>query len=84
MYEFELNGKTYELPVFNDLPLGVIRKSRKFGNDLDAAFSIIENCAGENIELMDALDALPMSEFNKILEAWTSGVPLGESSESSN
>jgi hypothetical protein len=84
MYKFELDGKAFELPDFNDLPLGVIRKSRKFGNDLDAAFSIIENCAGENMELMDALDALPMSEFNKILESWTKGVPLGESSESSN
>ena len=39
-YKFELNGKEYELPDFNNLPMGVIRKSRKFGNDLDAAFSI--------------------------------------------
>lgn len=84
MYSFELNGKEFELPDFNNLPLGVIRKSRKFENDLDAAFSILENAAGDNSELMDELDALPMTKFNELLTAWTQGVRLGESSESSN
>lgn len=83
-YNFELNGKEYELPSFNNLPLGVIRKSRKFDNELDSAFSIIETVAGEQGDLLDVLDTLPMSEFNTFLEGWTKGVKLGESSQSSN
>jgi hypothetical protein len=83
-YKFELNGKKYELPDFNNLPMGVIRKSRKFTNELDSAFSIIESVADGNSDLLDALDALPVTEFNKVLEGWTTGVALGESSGSSN
>lgn len=83
-YKFELNGTSYELPDFTNLPMGVIRKSRKFTNELDAAFSIIESVAGNNNDLLDALDALPVSEFNKVLEGWTSGVSIPESSGSSN
>lgn len=83
-YKFELNGKEYELPDFSNLPIGVIRKSRKFPNDLDAAFSIIENVVGVESELLEVLDVLPVSEFNKFLEGWTTGVSLGESSASSN
>lgn len=47
-YNFELNGKNFELPDFTNLPMGVIRKSRKHSNDLDSAFSIIENLTGED------------------------------------
>lgn len=83
-YNFELNGKNFELPDFTNLPMGVIRKSRKHSNDLDSAFSIIENLTGEDSELLKALDELPVSEFNKFLEGWTSGASLGESSASSN
>lgn len=83
-YKFELNGKEYELPDFNNLPMGVIRKSRKFTNELDSAFSIIESVADGNSDLLDELDKLPVSEFNKVLEGWTTGASLGESSGSSN
>jgi hypothetical protein len=83
-YKFELNGKEYELPDFNNLPMGVIRKSRKFTNELDSAFSIIESVADGNADLLDALDKLPVSEFNKVLEGWTTGAAVGESSGSSN
>ena len=81
-YKFEHNNKTYQIPYFTELPMGAIRKARKATDDIDKAFIIIEEILGENAPALEALDTMKAAEFQKFLEGWTQGAPLGESLES--
>jgi hypothetical protein len=82
LYTFEHNKKTYEIPFFTELPMGAIRKARKATDDIDKAFIIIEELLGENAPALEALDTMKSAEFQKFLEGWTQGAPMGESLES--
>ena len=82
LYKFDFNKVTYEIPYFSELPMGAIRKARKATDDIDKAFIIIEELLGENAEALKALDSMKAAEFQKFLEGWTQGAPMGESSGS--
>jgi hypothetical protein len=41
-YEFVVAGKTYSIPAFSSLPAGALRQARKATDDLDKAFTIVE------------------------------------------
>jgi hypothetical protein len=79
LYKFDFNKVTYEIPYFSDLPMGAIRKARKATDDIDKAFIIIEELLGENASALEALDSMKAAEFQKFLEGWTQGAPMGES-----
>lgn len=82
-YKFDVAGKTYEVPLLKDAPIGVIRKARKAGNDMDAAFTILETMLGEDSPELDAVDTLTPAEFGEWMKGWTQGASLGESQGSS-
>jgi len=47
LFHFEHNGKDFAIPKFENIPSGVVRKSRKAQNDVDAAFLVLELTLGE-------------------------------------
>mgnify|MGYP007089737738 CR=1 FL=1 len=81
-FKFEHAGKTYSIPAFTELPMGALRKARKAKDDADQAFTIIETVMGEDSDELAALDSMTANEFQKFLEGWTQGAPMGESSSS--
>jgi hypothetical protein len=83
-YKFTIAEIEYEIPAFADIPAGALRKGRKGSDDMDRAFTILEEAIGAESETLAALDKLTLAEFGKWLEGWTQGAPLGESSSSSN
>jgi hypothetical protein len=78
-YTFKHRNKSYSVPDFTELSMGVIRKARKGADDLDKAFIIIEQLLGEDSPELKALDEMTPAEFQKFLEGWTQGASLGES-----
>jgi hypothetical protein len=78
-YKFKHRNKSYEVPDFSDLSMGVIRKARKGSDDLDKAFIIIEELLGEDSPELKALDEMTPAEFQEFLTGWTQGASLGES-----
>ena len=83
-FTFTHNGTEFTVPSFSDVPVGVIRKSRKAKDDGDRAFTILESVMGEGSPELDAVDDMSSSEFQSFIEGWTQGAPMGESSSSEN
>jgi hypothetical protein len=81
-YEFEVDGKTFSVPAFSEMPTGALRKARKADNDMDRAFVILEEALGLESDALAALDKMSLTDFGKWLEGWTQGASLGESSGS--
>lgn len=81
-YHFTINGEEYAVPHFNNIPVGVIRKSRKAKDEMDQVFTILELTLGEDSEVLEAVDSLDGNEFQAWLKGWTQGAPVGESSSS--
>jgi hypothetical protein len=82
VYTFQHAGKSYSIPNFDQLPMGVVRKARQGSDDLDKAFIIIEALMGEGSKELAAMDSMTPKEFESFLTGWTQGAPLGESSDS--
>ena len=77
------DGQDITLPRFENVPVGVIRKTRRL-SDVDQVFTILEELiAPEDLERIDKLDR---DGFNDLVKAWRAGsaVTLGESSASSS
>jgi hypothetical protein len=83
-YDFEIDGVTYSVPAFKDLPAGALRKARTGTDDMDRAFIILEQTLGEDSDVIHAIDTLTVTELGEWLTGWTKGAPLGESSSSEN
>jgi hypothetical protein len=81
-FSFTHKGTDFTVPSFSDIPVGVIRKSRKATDDGDRAFTILETVMGEGSPELDAIDDMSSTEFQKFIEGWTQGAPMGESSSS--
>lgn len=76
------DGHVLVLPRFENVPVGVIRKTRRL-EQADQVFTILEEImTPEDLEHVDKLDR---SEFNEVVKAWRAGssVDVGESSASS-
>lgn len=76
------DGHELELPRFENVPVGIIRKTRRLA-EVDQVFTILEDLIKpEDLEHVDKLDR---AEFNVFVKAWRAGstVSLGESSASS-
>jgi hypothetical protein len=78
MHKFKHNSKTYEIPLFADIPMGVLRKSRKAKDELDMTFVIIEEMLGEESATMKVIDSMKAAEFQEFISGWTQGAGLGE------
>ena len=81
-YSFKHNNKTFTIPAFADLPMGVIRKARKGKDEADTAFLILETVMGEDSPELAAVDSMKAAEFQEWLTGWTQGVSVGESASS--
>lgn len=70
-----------ELPKFDQIPFGTIRKLRKLPTT-EQFFALLEKVIPE--DAMELLDETPQKEVNRILTEWQkdSGVELGESTAS--
>jgi|TARA_R110000782_G_scaffold39135_1_gene91193 hypothetical protein len=78
LHKFEYKGKKYDVPSFVDVPMGVLRKSRKGKDELDTVFIILETMIGEDAKAFEALDQMTGTEFGAWITAWTQGAGLGE------
>jgi hypothetical protein len=74
-YQLKHKSKTIELPDFNEIPVGVLRKARNL-NEQEQTWFILEFVLDE--KALAVLDEVPLSEFAKHMKAWTGGVALGE------
>jgi len=74
-YVLKYKNKNIELPDFNSLPVGVLRKARHL-DEQEQTWFILESVINETD--MELLDQLPLTEFAKHMKAWTGGVALGE------
>lgn len=81
-FHFTVDGVKYTIPKFSDLPMGVVRKSRKAKDDADMAFTIIESVMGEDSPELAAIDTMTAPQFDKFLTEWTQGAGVGEASSS--
>jgi hypothetical protein len=83
-YQFIHNKKTYTVPAFDEIPSGALRKARKGVDDMDKAFTILEETLGVKSAVLAVLDKMSVKEFGEWLEGWTqqNTVKLGESSDS--
>jgi len=81
-YHFTINETDFEIPLFSNIPVGVIRKARKAKDEMDMVFTILENALGEDSDVLAAIDTLEGDEFQAWLAGWTQGAPVGESSSS--
>ena len=83
-YKFNIKGQDYEVPGFQEIPAGALRKARHATDEIDKAFTILEQVVGEDSDVIKALDTLTLEELGTWLSGWTQGVPLGESKGSSD
>ena len=78
VFTFEREGKTYSIPAFAKIPMGVLRKARKSVDDIDKTFIILETMIGEDHEAFIALDKMEAAEFGEFIQKWTQRAGLGE------
>lgn len=83
-HHFTVDGKDFSIPKFSDIPVGVLRKSRKASDEMDTVFTIIELTMGEGSPALDAIDSMNSEDFQAFLAGWTQGAPVGESSSSAS
>lgn len=81
-FSFTFENKTYKIPSFGSIPAGALRKSRHAKDDIDKAFTILENALGIDSKELAALDCMTTEEFGDFIKDWTGGVAVGESSDS--
>lgn len=81
-YKFEHDGKSYTIPSFDEIPTGALRKARRSEDDMDKAFTILEETLGPKSPVLPVIDKMTVKQFATWLEGWTEGVRLGESSDS--
>lgn len=81
-YTFESGGKSYTVPSFDEIPTGALRKARKADDEMDKAFTILEETLGAKSPVLGVIDKMTVKEFATWLEGWTEGARLGESSDS--
>ncbi|VXC30596.1 conserved hypothetical protein [Microbacterium sp. 8M] len=77
------DGHEIELPRFENVPVGIIRKTRQLPQ-VDQVFTILEELISpEDLEHVDLLDR---AQFNDLVKAWREGssIGVGESSASSS
>lgn len=74
-YIFEHNKKKIELPDFKDLPIGLVRKSRKLPEEEQTWF-ILEELLDE--KTLAHVDTMSVSQFQELMTGWTQGAQLGE------
>lgn len=77
-FNYTFNGENIELPRFDKLPFGVMRKMRK-ADETEQAFLLFESAASE--ESLEVIDTMGVDEIGELLEAWQkdAGVTTGES-----
>lgn len=78
-YTVEHKGKKIELPGFQDLPVGVVRKSRNLPDEEQSWF-ILESLLNE--KQLEIIDTMTVKEFASFMNGWTQGANLGELSQS--
>lgn len=83
-FTFKQDGKTYSIPAFSDLPMGVVRKARKATDEADTAFTIIESVMGEDSPELNAVDSMNAEQFQAFIAGWTQGAGAGEALSSAN
>lgn len=77
------DGRSIAVPRFENIPLGVIRRTRRL-EQADQVFTLLEELLPETeLALVDQLDR---TGFERFMNAWRDGsqVELGESSASAN
>lgn len=79
-FEYDWDGKKVQLPNFQNLPAGVLRKTRNAKDPMDQAFLMIEEVA--TAKTLTVIDQMPVEEFGKMIAEWAQGATPGESSDS--
>lgn len=78
-YTVTHKGKKLNLPDFQDLPVGVVRKSRNLPEEEQSWF-ILENLLDD--KQLAVIDTMTVHEFAQFMNGWTQGASLGEYSQS--
>ena len=85
-FHYKIGKTKIALPSLTQLPMGVVRKTRKLGKDetAESLFIMFESLFDEDSPEMRAFDTLTPDDLNTLMTAWSefSGVSLGESKAS--
>jgi hypothetical protein len=73
------DGKTVTLKPFSKLPVGIFRKARAEGDEMNQTFALLE--AATDDAGLEVIDNLPIGDLNTVFEDWAaaSGVDAPES-----
>lgn len=76
-------GDKIVLPKFDQIPAGVIRRTRNLPPE-DQMFAVLEAFLGDESDELAAIDKLPTGELQEFVSAWQkdAGLTVGESSAS--
>lgn len=79
-FNYDFNGKNIELPRFDKLPFGTMRRMHK-ADESELAFLLFESTADE--KTLEIIDTMGIDEIGELLEAWqkASEVTTGESED---
>lgn len=79
-FNYTFDGKNIELPRFDKLPFGTMRKMRK-ADEAEQAFLLFESTADE--KTLAIIDTMGIDEIGALLEAWQKAaeVTTGESED---
>lgn len=69
--EVTINGKSITVPRLENLPFGIVRKTRNLTNDEDRLFTIIELLFKEGSDELNFIDSLTGSEVEDFMKQWT-------------
>ena len=81
-YTFTIDGEEYTIPIFSQMPIGIVRKTRNITDDMDKAFTILESVLDKDNKALEAIDTLTIDEFAEWQKGWLGDVSAGESSGS--
>lgn len=82
-FHYRIGDTEITLPPISNLPLGIIRKTRK-ADDAERLFVIFEHFFAEGSPELDAIDSLDAEGVASLMAAWQEhgGISVGESSAS--
>lgn len=79
--DITINGKTITVPKLQDLPFGIVRKTRNITSDEDRLFTIIELLFSEGSDELNFIDSLTGEEVEQFMTQWAGegDISVGES-----
>lgn len=81
-FEFEHDGKKYELPPFNEMTYGTMEAAAQAPDEVTKMFIVVRDVLGEDAPALKAIRSMKYPAAMELVARWAQGVSVGESSGS--